>query len=717
MILERLQMERVRRFSPGFTCTFSPGLNAVFGPNESGKSTIFQSLLAVLFWDPKSTKEEVRSLYSWKDETPFVLKLNFRASGSRYLLCKDFQKKEVLLVEEATGRVWRDSKTAQGQINELLGLPRPEVYACSAAVAQGMLELPSRGKDKKALDEALAEVMTGGADGGGAARAIELLTKEIQSLTVGLKDKAFKTPGPIRAVEERLKVLQGRNHALAASLAQRVSNQRALVEAEAEIIEVGSTLENKRALLDIESERTHIKAQLEEHKKRYEDVESRFRALEENSRRLQTMEEAIDQMGRAAQLEEDDLVSLRAAVARRDGLIRPIQEARETLQGMSVPGRWGALALASLGILAPLIAGTVGPWPTLKVASVVLGLALLGVAGWLWHRRKAQVEAFEEKRAGLRRSEAELEEIEAWLREFLERLNAGSAEGVLRGAKEADRAREEREKLLSEKRGILGNRSEEAIGAERAELLRRMAVMEERLREARFAGPALDAESYTALSRETEALSAEREELSKRIERLRGVLEASADEAEELAELDEAIEQAGAELRRRRRSLRVRELARSALEEAQQAALAPAAGRFQQVLGRYLSVISKGRYSEVRLGDDLSDLKVLGIEREAFLEPKVLSFGTAEQLLLAARLTLTDMLAGAKRPPLLLDEPFGSFDEGRLMATIDLLSSIAHERQVILFTHQEAVASACKHVVALPLQPAASRGEDWEKTL
>ena len=83
-------------------------------------------------------------------------------------------------------------------------------------------------------------------------------------------------------------------------------------------------------------------------------------------------------------------------------------------------------------------------------------------------------------------------------------------------------------------------------------------------------------------------------------------------------------------------------------------------------------------------------------------KPYQLSYGTEEQLLLAARLTLAELLAGELRPPLLLDEPFGAFDEGRLRAAMELLLSIAQERQVIVFTHQKAVSSVCDHVVALP---------------
>ncbi|MFQ6672854.1 MAG: ATP-binding protein, partial [Candidatus Tectimicrobiota bacterium] len=268
----------------------------------------------------------------------------------------------------------------------------------------------------------------------------------------------------------------------------------------------------------------------------------------------------------------------------------------------------------------------------------------------------------------------------------------------------------------SERDVRIEDRPIEALEADRSELRRTMATLEERLGQQRFAGPALDAERFAEVRKDVETLEARREELAQRIAHLRGVLEGSGDEAEELAALTEALEAAGRDLHRHRRGLQVRQLAKAVLAEARQAAIAPAVEVFERIVGRYLAGVSAGRYRTVRLGRSVVDLAVLGPEREEFVTSEELSYGTAEQLLLAARLTLAELLAGEKRPPLLLDEPFGAFDEGRLRATMELLSAIAAHRQVILFTHQEAVAEACDHVVVLPPPVGGAPRPEAEKT-
>ena len=53
---------------------------------------------------------------------------------------------------------------------------------------------------------------------------------------------------------------------------------------------------------------------------------------------------------------------------------------------------------------------------------------------------------------------------------------------------------------------------------------------------------------------------------------------------------------------------------------------------------------------------------------------------------LALHLALTDALYGEDAPPLILDDPFISFDDGRLSAGKKMLYALGCERQVIYLT-------------------------------
>ena len=69
---------------------------------------------------------------------------------------------------------------------------------------------------------------------------------------------------------------------------------------------------------------------------------------------------------------------------------------------------------------------------------------------------------------------------------------------------------------------------------------------------------------------------------------------------------------------------------------------------------------------------------------------QLLSQGTADQLYLAVRLAICDMvLPAGKRCPIILDDALANFDDSRLQTTLDWLAQEAQNRQILLFTCQK----------------------------
>lgn len=68
-------------------------------------------------------------------------------------------------------------------------------------------------------------------------------------------------------------------------------------------------------------------------------------------------------------------------------------------------------------------------------------------------------------------------------------------------------------------------------------------------------------------------------------------------------------------------------------------------------------------------------------------ESAFLSRGTADQLYLALRLALCDMLLGGEDPcPIVLDDALINFDDARMGYALDYLAEIAQHRQILLFS-------------------------------
>ena len=128
----------------------------------------------------------------------------------------------------------------------------------------------------------------------------------------------------------------------------------------------------------------------------------------------------------------------------------------------------------------------------------------------------------------------------------------------------------------------------------------------------------------------------------------------------------------------------------------------------------FLRDLTNGRYTELELDEDY----VATISRTG--EPKpVISGGEEDIANLALRLAISQMIADRAGQPLsllVLDEIFGSLDEERRAAVVDLLRSLADRfPQVILITHIDAVREGFDRVVRVGLRRGARR-RAWSGT-
>lgn len=115
--------------------------------------------------------------------------------------------------------------------------------------------------------------------------------------------------------------------------------------------------------------------------------------------------------------------------------------------------------------------------------------------------------------------------------------------------------------------------------------------------------------------------------------------------------------------------------------------------RFSPALGSRAAEIFRqltaGRYEKVLLSRDFSLETEEGADSAA-RSVQLLSQGAADQLYLAVRLAICDMvLPEDKTVPLILDDALLSFDDTRLHAALDYLVEISKERQILLFSCQK----------------------------
>ena len=183
------------------------------------------------------------------------------------------------------------------------------------------------------------------------------------------------------------------------------------------------------------------------------------------------------------------------------------------------------------------------------------------------------------------------------------------------------------------------------------------------------------------------SLATAREEWARLSERLRHAFSGM----RTVSEIEEDTGLVEAELENLRTNRRALEIAIDAIDSQsrlRQEGLAPQLNR--AVESRFLP-LSQGRYSEVRVDPDFNILAREGNTNE-LRQIESLSRGTQDQLYLALRFGVLDLISSADEPcPCLLDEPFAAYDRERITEAFRILAEEATRRQLLLFTCREDV--------------------------
>ena len=181
---------------------------------------------------------------------------------------------------------------------------------------------------------------------------------------------------------------------------------------------------------------------------------------------------------------------------------------------------------------------------------------------------------------------------------------------------------------------------------------------------------------------ELEAAQNARTQAREESARLTGQLNAQGDPVE----LDAREEELTEELDSRRRELAALETAMDSLRRADGVLRERFSPLLNRRAGEYLSILTGGRYQAAAL---TRQFQALAVEAgQSVHRPDLcLSGGTAQQLYLALRLALCDLVLPEHEPcPIFLDDALDAFDDKRASLALDCLLEMSKRRQVLLFT-------------------------------
>lgn len=128
------------------------------------------------------------------------------------------------------------------------------------------------------------------------------------------------------------------------------------------------------------------------------------------------------------------------------------------------------------------------------------------------------------------------------------------------------------------------------------------------------------------------------------------------------------------------------DLAAEVLEEAFRELRKNYSGALEQKTAEIFSKLTGGKYNTVNVSKDF-ELSVSGSEAFGLKESAFLSSGTEDQLYLALRLALAELItAESETLPIFMDDPLADYDDRRAEIALSFMKEYSADKQLIMFT-------------------------------
>ena len=695
--------------------TLAPGLNVLTLPNESGKSTWAQFLLAMFYGIDTGERAKAGSIpaktkYKPWSGAPMTGEIELDWDGRVIILERTSRGRipmgQFRAYEKGSG-VPIPELTAENCGRVLLGVER-SVFERSAFVRQ--LGLAVSADD--ALEKRLSSLVTTGEETVSAAETARRLRDRKNRLRHNKTGLIPEAAAQLSSVEDAL----SRFHEAAAQQQSLRARQRELESRRADLLDIQSglaALENRKKL----QQKYDARAALIDANNRLAGAQARTAKLppRETLEELQTRIRAVGSMDIPPAPPEPppapDCPEAFRGVPEDRLLEQAARDGREFDRLTALRRRPVILDVLALALYA--VAAVLGALlQKLPLCAVCAALALAGLVKFFLDRRhNRQYETnMNAAQALLARYEHHSrDEFTTHAAEYAARLNAWQ-----RALEQQTHAATQRQRLLDEKNRqtaqLIGSAAMlapdvqtlddaaravaaalaawsglDAAGVSAAHAQAQFDAISAALSDIREQPlPTRDLSAYTPASVQVELMRIDMESASvqSRLDQNRGALAALGDPAALAAEQEQ--------LTARIRTLEQQYVAAEFAENAVQTAAAELQRRFAPSIieetGKLFSALTEGKYDRMLLGRQM-DVMAGEAAEPALRSGGYLSAGTQDALYLALRLAVC-RLALPAGTPVVLDDALVCFDDTRLRRALDALQAEAQTRQILLLTCQ-----------------------------
>ncbi|MGE5577117.1 MAG: ATP-binding protein [Syntrophothermus sp.] len=328
MRIMRVRFSGFGRFS-GQTIDFDPNLQVIYGPNETGKTTLINAILGVLYGFKGSRRlRDLRDAYRpWQPGLPYRAAVTFRDDkGQVYQVERDFDQDRIELFRVDGERALPcEPDLLPAILTDQLGINNPVLLESTLLIRQQEVanwrEDLARNPNADKISEALSKRIAQGNDDVSAKEALKALDARLSALTinglvnVGLIPACEKKLAEATASLEEMEKAFGQYEGL---LVQQKAYQNALVEKEKRLLTLRNLLEGFRKREQIQKERTGYADRLRQ-------VVEQLDRIRENKREMARVEAELSAFGETqAMFTDENLAEVESSLAQIDLLSEQI---------------------------------------------------------------------------------------------------------------------------------------------------------------------------------------------------------------------------------------------------------------------------------------------------------------------------------------------------------------------------------------------------------
>ena len=678
MELVEIILTNFKRFADG-RFSFCPGINLLWGPNESGKSTIHEAICCTLFG-----REARKDVANWNGG-PCSVELAYSTNGKTFRLERGFTAGTVKLTSGSDGITDKDQ--IAGMLADHLGISSRTVFENTVFVRQAGMAKPS---EMEAVGAEIQRVLTGTAH----VSAKEVLER-LEDKRDGIKGKARPVnPREYDRVSDRIgelaKELAGARNSRTqiSNLEEEIGGLEARISRDSERLGVlESLLDRHKQWSDLTRKEAEINA-LDQ--SAFNNLKSIHSWMDDLTKVNKELEGYADLVGKDEEIEEH----LNKIVGRQEELHDRLKELRpEGAEAEPGSGIWrsnlpayASMLLALIGLAAGLLVNRVVAWVLLPAAMILAAASILA-------RYASRLPGRGQIAQLIQSAQDELTQLASEEQSLLSYMKVPDMSRAVRRIKTYRSLIKKSNETEATLKGLLGGRSLEDWTNQETDLARELKTVRRELDED-FAGYSPSTAEVESWRSEYAGLQSSLPAAQARFNEAKGSLETERKNARDLAALNGEIDY----LQRRRDELEFTYKAYgeaiSALQTVTEAVSEEYLPAMSESASRLFGSLTSGRYTSVCIkpGWEMS----LDCAEKSDVLPPALSIGALDQLYFALRVASGELLSAGRKLPLMLDDPFASFDPARLDNALRLLEALAAENQILLMTHDPVVLNWAK---------------------